>query len=162
MLDARAAWAEVSKVTKLDSDNYTVSTLSSLADLADAGECRDQFESLHLAATLKRWYAHSDVVGNKTLQRNLHYNMARILYNDGDTTGALAHLTDAIAILPHHMEAGILMLQYLTKSGDYRTASHLVRYLQGHDTGRVRIYSQVIDNYARVLLKLPNPARQTN
>ena len=150
---------EFSKVTKLDSDNYTVSTLSSLADLADAGECRDQFESLHLAATLKRWYAHSDVVGNKTLQRNLHYNMARILYNDGDTTGALAHLTDAIAILPHHMEAGILMLQYLTKSGDYRTASHLVRYLQGHDTGRVRIYSQVIDNYARVLLKLPNPAR---
>lgn len=139
------------RVNRLTTDTYTLSALDMLADMSDAGECREQFKAMDLSGTLKRWYRNTDVVGSRSMQRNLHYFLARIFRDNGDMPAALAHLSDAMAVLPGHLEAGLLSLRYMLEAGDIGSARKLVVMLKRGDRHYLKYYSDLLDDYARVL-----------
>ena len=146
------------RVTRLNTDPYTETALDVIADMTDAGECREQFDAMDLSGNLKRWYLRSDITGNTSLQRNFHYFLARIFRDRGDMPAALAQLSDAMAILPDHLEPGLLSVRYLMEVGDFKSARKLALMLQHRDRHINNYYSGLLNNYTRLLVTHEFPA----
>jgi tetratricopeptide (TPR) repeat protein len=139
------------RVKAFDMSLYTNSILDHLADLADEGECRREIDYARLAAIFKRLYANTVLHKDDVYLRNMHLALARIFRRAGDMPAALAHLTDAMEILPTRLEAGLVMLRYLVESGDLVSAAKLVPLLKQRDGGRVSAYTQMLEQYERML-----------